>query len=310
MGESVNSGKKQKIGWIGTGVMGFWMCRHLIEAGYKAVVYNRTREKCEGLLEMGAEWAETPEIAASSSDIIFTIVGSPADVREVYFGEHGIFAGCKNGGKYLVDMTTTEPSLAREIFEKAVSAGCHALDAPVSGGDVGAREAVLTIMAGGEKNDFDAVMPLFSLMGKNIRYSGKAGSGQHTKMCNQIAVTGVIIGMCESLIYAHKAGLDLSEMIDTIKGGAAGSWSIDKYGPRILKGDYRPGFMVEHFIKDMGIALEEAKKMNINLPGLALAHQLYSALKAMGHGKSGIHSLVLVLDRLSNTGFPRPDQTV
>ena len=305
MGELKHSGEKSRIGWIGTGVMGFWMCRHLLETGYSVSVYNRTKSKCDELIKMGAKWAGSPAQAASQSDIIFTILGYPKDVREVYFGVKGVFEGCKGAkGKYLVDMTTTEPSLAVEIFNRAAEAGCHSLDAPVSGGDVGAKEARLTIMAGGERQVFDSLLPVLSHLGKNIRYAGKAGSGQHTKMCNQIAITGIMCGMCESLIYGYKAGLNLSEMVDTIKGGAAASWSLENYGPRILKGDFKPGFMVEHYIKDMGIALEEAKRMNINLPGLTLVHQLYSALNAMGHGKKGTHSLVLALDRLSSAGFP------
>ncbi len=304
MDNQTNQDKNMRIGWIGTGVMGFWMCRHLMEAGYSVTVYNRTKEKAKGLLEMGAMWAGTPYEAAKDADIVFTIVGYPKDVREVYFGDSGIIKSCsEKGGKYLVDMTTTEPSLAVEIYEKAKETGCHALDAPVSGGDVGAKEARLTVMSGGDKEVFDKMLPLFNFMGKNIRYTGKAGTGQHTKMCNQIAITGIMIGMSEALIYGYKAGLNLEDMVNTIKGGAAASWSLENYGPRILKGNYDPGFMVEHYIKDMGIALEEAKRMNLNLPGLTLVHQLYTVLKAMGHGTSGTHSLVLALDKLSGAGF-------
>ena len=290
------------IGWIGTGVMGFWMCRHLMEEGYKAVVYNRTKAKADPLVKEGAEWADTPAAVAEKADIIFTIVGYPEDVRKVYFEENSIFKTVKKGS-VLVDMTTTEPSLAVEIYTRGREIGVDSVDAPVSGGDVGARNGALAIMAGGDKDVFDAVYPLFEIMGKNIIYQGGAGTGQHTKMCNQIAISGIMIGVCESLLYAHKAGLGLQVMIDTIKGGAAASWSLENYAPRILKGDYDPGFMVEHFIKDMGIALDEAKKMNLFLPGLSLVHQLYVSLKAIGYGKYGTHSLILALDRLSGSTF-------
>ena len=308
--------KETKIGWIGAGVMGFWMCSHLIKAGYKIFVYNRTKEKAKPLIDMGAQWADTPAETALLSDIIFSIVGYPKDVEEIYFGEKGVLKGClgksesdalKSGKpKYLVDMTTTKPTLSIEIYNRAKEIGCYALDAPVSGGDIGAKEARLSIMVGGDKEVFDFMVPIFSHMGKNIKYAGKAGAGQNTKMCNQIAITGIMIGMCESLLYGYKAGLNLEEMINTIKSGAAGSWSLENYGPRILKGDYKPGFMVEHFIKDMEIALEESRKMNLNLPGVALVHQLYTVLKAMGYGKSGTHSLMFALNKLSNADFPQP----
>ena len=296
--------KEVTIGWVGTGVMGFWMCRHLMEKGYKAVVYNRTKSKTDGLVKEGAQWADTPAAVAEKADIIFTIVGYPEDVRKVYFEENSIFTTVKKGS-VLIDMTTTEPSLAVEIYRRGREIGVDSIDAPVSGGDVGAKNASLAIMAGGDKDVFDAVYPLLEIMGKNIVYQGGAGTGQHTKMCNQIAISGIMIGVCESLLYAHKAGLDLQVMIDTIKGGAAASWSLDNYTPRILKGDYDPGFMVEHFIKDMGIALDEAKKMNLFLPGLSLVHQLYVSLKALGYGRNGTHSLILALDKLSGSTFSK-----
>ena len=251
--------KEITIGWIGTGVMGFWMCKHLMDNGYKAVVYNRTKAKADGLVKEGALWADTPSVVSEKADVIFTIVGYPADVRKVYFGEDGIFESVKKGS-ILIDMTTTEPSLAVEIYNKGKEKGIYSIDAPVSGGDVGAKNGTLAVMAGGDEDVFNTVYPLFELMGKNVKYQGGEGSGQHTKMCNQITISGIMIGVCEALIYAHKAGLDLQVMIDTIKGGAAACWSLDNYAPRILKGDYDPGFMVEHFIKDMGIALDEAKK--------------------------------------------------
>ncbi len=303
-------GKDIKIGWIGTGVMGFWMCHHLLNAGYKVYLYNRTKEKAKKLIDMGAQWCNTPSETASCSDIIFTIVGYPKDVEEIYFGKNGIFEGCSGGAKYLADMTTTKPSLSVEIYNKAKTIGCNALDAPVSGGDIGAREGRLSIMVGGDKEVYDLLIPVLNFLGKNIKYTGKAGSGQNTKMCNQIAITGTMIGMCESLLYGYKAGLNLDEMLNTIKGGAAGSWSLENYGPRILKGDYKPGFMVEHFIKDMEIALEESKKMNLNLPGLTLVHQLYTVLKAMGYGRAGTHSLIFALNQLSDAGFPQPEPAV
>ena len=294
--------KEAVIGWIGTGVMGYWMCRHILENGYRVVVFNRTKEKALKLVDAGAEWADSPGELAGKADIIFSIVGYPEDVKEVYFGKNGVFSTAKKGS-VVIDMTTTKPSLSVEIYDTAGEMGVKALDAPVSGGDVGAKNGTLAVMAGGDRDVFDMISPLFNIIGKNIRYQGKAGSGQHTKMCNQIAISGIMIGVCESLLYAHRAGLDLQVMIDTIKGGAAASWSLENYAPRILKKDYEPGFMVEHFIKDMGIALDEAKKMNIFLPGLSLVHQLYVSLKALGYGKSGTHALILALDKLSGSGF-------
>ncbi len=292
------------IGWIGTGIMGFWMCRHIIEKGYSVTVYNRTKNKAIELLEKGAIWVDSPSLVAENSDIVFTVVGFPRDVREVYFGEKGIFSTLKKGS-IAVDMTTNEPSLAVEIYDKARAMGCYAVDAPVSGGDIGAREARLTIMAGGDRASFDYLKPIFEVMGKNILYQGRAGSGQHTKMCNQITIAGTVIGVCESLIYGHNAGLDLQTMLDTIRGGAAACWALENYVPRILKGDYSPGFMVDHFIKDMGIALEEARRMNLFLPGLSLVQQLYIALKSLGHGGSGTHALVLALDKVSGSSFSK-----
>ena len=311
-GELKNMTKDMKIGWVGIGVMGFSMCQHLIKAGYKVSVNNRTKEKANPLIDMGAQWCESPAEVAANSDIICTIVGFPKDVEEVYFGEKGILKGCAlgksaNKPKYLIDLTTTKPSLSIEIYNRAKEIGCYALDAPVSGGDIGAREARLAIMVGGDKEVFDFLTPIFGYMGKSIKYAGKAGAGQNTKMCNQIAITGIMIGMCEAILYGYKAGLDLEELVKTIQGGAAGSWSMENYGPRILKEDYKPGFMVEHFIKDMEIALEESKKMDLNLPGLVLVHQLYTVLKAMGYGKAGTHSLMFALNRLSNADFPQPE---
>ncbi len=293
-------GAKMHVGWIGTGVMGRWMCRHLLEAGYPVTVYNRTMEKAADLIQHGAREASSPQEAASGADVVCTIVGSPGDVEEVYFSEQGVLSGAK-AGAYLVDMTTTQPSLAVEIYHKAKELGFSSIDAPVSGGDVGAREGKLTIMAGGDKDAFDAVNPLFSCMGKHIAYMGKAGSGQHTKMCNQITIAGTMIGMCEALLYSYKAGVPVDRMVQTISTGAASCWSLNNLAPRIMRYDFHPGFSVDHFIKDMGIALEEAKRMNLSLPGLSLVHQLYIALRSHGHGKSGTQALILALDSLSST---------
>lgn len=289
-----------RVGWIGTGVMGRWMCEHVMEKGYQVTVYNRTKAKAQPLLGKGANWANSPKEVAEQSDVVFTIVGFPSDVREVYFGENGILAGTR-AGMILVDMTTTDPSLAKKIYEAAKVKGATALDAPVSGGDVGAREARLSIMVGGDKETFEAVLPLFEAMGKNIVYQGGPGTGQHTKMCNQIVIAGTMISVCEALLYGYKAGLNLETMIKSISKGAAACWTLDNLAPRILQRNFEPGFFVEHFVKDMEIALKEAAQMNISLPGLALVHQLYVALKANGYGKKGTHALMLALEQLSNT---------
>jgi len=296
MGNSALHGKK--IGWIGTGVMGESMCSHIMKLGFTTYVYNRTKKKTASLVNNGAIWCESPKEVTEKSDIIFTIVGYPVDVESVYFSENGILAAAEPG-KIFIDMTTTKPSLAQKIDQAAKKHACMSIDAPVSGGDVGAREARLAIMAGGERETFDYILPLFEAMGKNIVYEGTAGSGQHTKMCNQITIAGTMIGVCEALLYGYKAGLDINVMLDTISKGAAGCWSLDNLAPRIAAGNFAPGFYVEHFIKDMGIALEEAEKMGIPLPGLSLVHQLYVGLKAAGHGKSGTQALILALDSLA-----------
>jgi len=290
---------KTRIGWIGTGVMGRWMCRHLMDRGFSATVCNRTRDKARPLLDAGAEWASSPKAVASASDVIFTMVGFPEDVQEVYFGDRGVLAGAAPGS-ILVDMTTTRPSLAREIDQAAVQQDVHAVDAPVSGGDVGAREATLSIMAGGGASAVDAVMPLFEIMGKKIVHQGDAGSGQHTKMCNQIVIAGTMIGVCESLLYGYRAGLDLEVMLSSISGGAAACWSLDNLAPRVLRREFDSGFFVEHFIKDMGIALREARQMGIVLPGLALVHQMYLSVAANGGQRLGTQALMRTLERMSN----------
>jgi 3-hydroxyisobutyrate dehydrogenase len=232
------------------------------------------------------------------SEIVFTIVGFPRDVREVYFGHDGLLPTAR-GGQVFVDMTTTEPTLAMEIYDVARSKGAAALDAPVSGGDVGARNATLSIMIGGDPPIIERVMPLFQAMGKRIMHQGGPGAGQHTKMSNQIVIAGTMVGVCESLVYGYKAGLSLEALVECIRGGAAACWALDNLAPRVIKRDFAPGFFVEHFIKDMGIALAEAERMGIALPGLALVHQLYLAVRAQGHGRAGTQALVLGLEALS-----------
>jgi 3-hydroxyisobutyrate dehydrogenase len=299
--------EKTRIGWIGTGVMGSSMCGHLVAAGYRCSVYNRSAEKAKPLVENGAKLLDSPRAVAQASDVVFTIVGYPKDVREVMLGDNGALAGAR-AGAVLVDMTTSEPALAVEIDQAARAKGVHSLDAPVSGGDVGAREARLSIMVGGEKPVFEALSPLFEKMGKTIVYQGPAGAGQHTKMVNQILIATNMIGVCEALLYAHKAGLDLNVVLQSVSSGAAGSWSLSNLAPRAIAGNFEPGFFVEHFLKDMGIALAEARLMKLCLPGLALAEQLYRAVEAQGYARKGTHALLLALARISATDWPsRPN---
>ncbi|MCZ6664356.1 MAG: NAD(P)-dependent oxidoreductase [Gammaproteobacteria bacterium] len=287
-----------KIGWIGTGVMGSSMCGHIMAAGYQVTVFSRTRSKANRLLEQGARWASSPREVAEASDVIFSIVGFPHDVREVILGSNGALAGCE-AGNIIVDMTTSEPALALEIASAAEGPRVHSIDAPVSGGDVGAQEARLSIMVGGLDQPVQMVMPLFEIMGKTVVHQGGPGAGQHTKMVNQTLIASNMIGVCEALLYAHGAGLDLNTVLQSVASGAAGSWSLANLGPRIIENNFDPGFFVEHFIKDMGIALSEAKRMNISLPGLALAHQLYIAVAAQGHARDGTHALQLALASLA-----------
>lgn len=287
-----------RIGWIGLGVMGRTMCGHLVDAGYQCTVFTRTRAKAEPLLSRGVGWADSPHGIAQQSDVVFSIVGFPDDVRQVMLGELGVLAGLSEGN-IVVDMTTSEPSLAVEIADAALKQGVASIDAPVSGGDVGAREARLSIMIGGEPDAVDAIMPCFEVMGKTIVHQGPPGAGQHAKMVNQTLIATNMIGVCEALLYAYRAGLDLEKVMRSVAPGAAGSWSLSNLGPRIIDNNFDPGFFVEHFIKDMGIALSEAKRMNLALPGLALAHQLYLALAAQGHARDGTHALCLALAQLS-----------
>jgi 3-hydroxyisobutyrate dehydrogenase len=291
-----------RVGWIGTGVMGLSMCGHVLDAGYAVTVHNRTKERAEPLLARGAAWADTSAEVAASADVVFGIVGFPADVRAVYLGERGALEGAEPGS-VLVDMTTSEPSLAVEIHAAAAAKGVGAVDAPVSGGDVGARNAALSIMVGGDEEAVERVRPLFEVMGKTIIREGGPGAGQHTKMVNQILIATGMIGVCEALLYAYRAGLDLETVLEAVAGGAAGSWSLSNYGPRMLAGNFDPGFLVEHFVKDMGIALAEARRMSLALPGLALAQQLYVALAAQGGARKGTHSLVLALAALSDVDW-------
>ncbi len=288
----------ERIGWIGTGVMGQSMCSHILKAGYKVSVYTRTKNKADALINQGAEWCTTPKEVDEKSDLIFTIVGFPHDVEEVYFGTNGILEGVKTGS-IVCDMTTSEPTLAKKIYEEAKQKGVSSIDAPVSGGDVGAREGTLAIMTGGDKDAYEKILPLFELMGKNISLLGPAGAGQHTKMSNQILIASTMLGVVESLQYAYKAGNDLTEVINVIGKGAAGCWSINNYGPRIVAGNFDPGFFIKHFVKDMGIALQEAKQMNLSLPGLALAYQFYMSAMAIGLENLGTQGLYKVFEKIN-----------
>jgi 3-hydroxyisobutyrate dehydrogenase len=288
------------VAWIGTGVMGATMCAHVLAAGYRVTVHSRTRSKAEPLLARGARWAESPAAAAGLADVVVTMVGFPQDVEEVYFGGQGLVQAV-GVGTVAVDMTTTRPSLAVRIHEALARRGAHGIDAPVSGGDVGAREARLSIMVGGAPQAVTAVMPLLQVLGRQIVHQGPAGCGQHAKMCNQVVIASTMIGVCECLMYGRRAGLDLPTMLTSIAGGAAACWTLDNLAPRILKDNFDPGFMVDHFIKDMQIALEEARRLGLALPGLALAEELYRALQEQGHGRRGTHALIKALELLSST---------
>ena len=294
-----------RVGWIGTGVMGASMCGHVLDAGYEVTVHTRTRARADELVGRGATWADSPAAVAQASNIVCAIVGFPEDVREVFLGPDGAVAHAREGAT-LIDFTTTEPSLAVEIHEAAQARGLGAIDAPVSGGDVGARNGALSIMVGGSAKDIATASPIFECFGKTVVHQGGPGAGQHTKMVNQILIATGMIGVCEALLYGYRAGLDLETVLESVGGGAAGSWSLANYGPRMLADDFEPGFFVEHFIKDMGIALSEARRMRLSLPGLALAHQLYVALEAQGGGRRGIQALLLALSSLSELDWPTP----
>jgi len=280
----------RKIAFIGIGVMGNSIVRHLLQANYDVIVYTRTKDKAREVIKEGAVWAETAGAATSGADLIFTMVGTPADVEETYFGVNGIFESSEEG-QIVVDMTTSSPALAKRISEEASSRKLASIDAPVSGGDIGAKNGALSIMCGGEEQVFEKVLSVLSIFGDNIVYQGAAGTGQHAKMCNQIAVAANMIGICEAIAYAESAGLDPDTVLTSISSGAAGSWSLSNLAPRILKGDFEPGFYIRHFVKDMDIALNEAEAMQLNLPGLKLARSMYHSLIERGFGEKGTQAL-------------------
>ena len=279
------------IGFIGTGVMGKSMAGHLLKAGYQVLVFNRSKARAEELIQMGAVWQDTVTELATRSNVIITMVGYPKDVEELYLGKNGIISHAKSGS-YLVDMTTSTPKLAEIIYDEALAKGVYALDAPVSGGDVGAKEARLAIMVGGDVSVYEALIPIFNFLGKNIVLQGKAGAGQHTKMCNQIAIASNMIGVCEAIAYAKAAGLNPETVLKSIESGAAGSFSLTNYAPRMLANNFAPGFYVKHFIKDMTIALDSAQAMGLLTPGLELAKSLYDKLAEQGEENSGTQALI------------------
>ena len=286
-----------KIGWIGTGVMGGEMVKHLLAAGHECFVFSRTKAKADCLIDAGAVWKNSPAEVAENAEVVGIIVAMPADVENVTMGENGVLSKIK-AGAILVDFTTSSPELAKRIAKKAEEKNVMALDAPVSGGDIGAKNASLSIMVGGDKIAFDKLQIFFNSLGKTIEYQGKAGAGQHTKMVNQILIATNMIGVCEALIYAEKSGLNPENVLKSVGSGAAASWSLSNLAPRIIKGDFEPGFFVEHFIKDMGIALAEAKKMGIKLPGLEMAYGLYKKLdEEMKMGRKGTQALYLALKK-------------
>ncbi|MDQ0874841.1 3-hydroxyisobutyrate dehydrogenase [Paenibacillus sp. V4I3] len=284
------------VGLVGTGVMGKSMAGHFIQAGYEVHIYNRTKSKAQELIDQGAHWQDSPGQLAQQCDVIITMVGFPNDVEEIYLGENGILSNTKPGS-YVIDMTTSSPMLAKQIYEKALAHQVFSLDAPVSGGDIGAKEARLSIMVGGSREAFDAMLPLFEKIGTNIVYQGEAGAGQHTKMCNQIAIASNMMGVVEALVYAKKSGLEPSTVLKSIESGAAGSWSLSNLAPRIIAGNFAPGFYVKHFIKDMKIALQSAEEMKVELPGLSLAKSLYEQLAASGEEDSGTQALFKIIDK-------------
>ncbi len=296
------SPERTRLGWIGTGVMGSSMCGHLLAAGYCVTVHNRTRGKTESLVEKGAVWADTPQQVAEQSEVVFSIVGYPHDVEEILLGPHGALAGCR-AGSVLVDLTTSKPSLAVEIAETAAHQQVVCIDAPVSGGDVGARNATLSIMIGGERETVEALAPCWEALGKTWIWQGGPGAGQHTKMVNQTLIATNMIGVCEALLYAYRAGLNLEKVMQSVSTGAAGSWSLANLGPRMIAGNFDPGFFVEHFIKDMEITLEEANHMGLKLPGLQLARELYGRLAERGHARQGTHALMLTLAEMSGINW-------
>jgi 3-hydroxyisobutyrate dehydrogenase len=292
----------KRIAWIGTGVMGEPMAGHLLDAGLDVVVYTRTKSKADRLLGRGATWADIPAEAADGADVAISMVGCPPDVEAVHLGADGTLAAAKPPS-YIVDMSTSRPSLAAQLHDRAQAARIGSVDAPVSGGDVGARQATLSIMAGGAESDFEAVRPLLEILGRNVVYQGGPGAGQHTKMVNQLLIASNMIGVCEGLLYAARSGLDPQTVIESVGSGAAGSWSINNLGPRMIRRDFEPGFFVDHFLKDLAIALEESQRMGLSLPGLALARQLYEQVQGLENGRGGrmgTQALLLALERLNN----------
>ncbi len=297
--DGISSITPMNIGWIGTGVMGGPMAGHVLDAGHELHIFTRTKSKAQQLVERGAMWVNTPAEAAAGRDVVFSIVGFPDDVQQVHLGESGTLAADPLP-EIIVDMTTTSPTLAQRIAERAASLGVGAVDAPVSGGDVGARNATLSIMVGGDTGHVQTVEPLLRLLGSNIVHQGAAGAGQHTKMVNQILIATNMIGVCEGLLYADAAGLDPLKVIESVGSGAAGSWSINNLGPRMVRRDFEPGFFVEHFIKDLEIALAESTQMNLSLPGLELARQLYDEVRAQGMARKGTQALLVALEKCND----------
>lgn len=287
--------KNTIIGFIGTGVMGSGMIHNLQKAGYNVHIFTRTKEKAKALIEQGATWENSIEELANRADVLITMVGYPKDVEDIYFGEKGILKNMKKG-TYIIDMTTSKPSLATQIYDAAIEKGVHALDAPVSGGDIGAQNGTLAIMVGGNEEAFQAVRPILEVMGNNVILQGEAGAGQHTKLTNQITIASNMIGVSEAIMYAKKAGLDPVRVLDSITTGAAGSWSLSNLAPRMIAGDEEPGFYVKHFIKDMKIALESAKEMGLKTPGLALSLELYQELAQKGNEDRGTQALIKLFE--------------
>lgn len=281
----------KKIGFIGTGVMGASIVKHLLAADYSVTVYNRTKSKADELISLGAKWADTPAEVTEKNELVFTIVGYPQDVEETYFGENGIFKTATEN-HILVDMTTSTPTLAQKLYEEGNKKGIKVLDAPVSGGDLGAKNGTLTVMVGGDESTYEKVKPVFDLFSAKVNLQGKAGSGQHTKMANQIMIAGTMTGMAELLVYANAANLDLEKVLDTVGGGSAQNWSLANYAPRILKEDYTAGFFVKHFIKDLKIALDEAEKMSLDLPATRQAKELYEDLAQNGFENDGTQAII------------------
>lgn len=281
----------KKIGFVGVGVMGASMIRNLMKAGFEVHIYTRTKSKAEDVIQVGATWYDTPQALAPHVDVLITMVGYPTDVEQLYLAEDGFLTTLRSGA-FAIDMTTSSPNLAKQMADEGKAAGIAVLDAPVSGGDIGAKNGTLTIMVGGDEQDFAAVEPVLKAMGQSVILQGGPGAGQHTKMVNQIAIASNMIGVTEAIVYAKKAGLDPENVLASISGGAAGSWSLSNLIPRVLKDDYSPGFFIKHFIKDMRIALDEAKQMGLELPGLAMAEQMYQQLAESGLADNGTQALI------------------